>query len=366
MNKFYEIYQLALEGKNSFNPIRVDWWQVPGRDEAWRQTEMANLGSEELFNQEYGNQFLSSSTLLLGSNELKKIKRNESEFSWREIECLHDTEINYENLIWHPKFNLEEADEPGKRFVFSIDLSEGNKGDYTVLNIFKVATLPKPVIEKMKDFEDESDFFGLIQVGLFRENTINLEDFLKLVMTLILKIFNPERVKIALEMNYKGDMFYEKMISKDDFFDEMFLFTKHTENARVPKPGIKYNEKIKLKYCELLRSLVRNDRIIITEKKYTVLELFTFGLNSRGTYSAQSGHDDVAMTLVNLSGLFDGYDFGQMVGESFDELVDNEYKDLIINKIEGVNMQSLDPDSNPSNTYVTKEGKSYKDFSGLM
>ena len=366
MNKFYEIYQLALEGKNSFNPIRVDWWQVPGRDDAWREKEIANLGGEELFNQEYGNQFLSSSTLLLGSNELKKIKRNESEFLWREIECLHDTEINYEKLIWHPKFNLEEADEPGKRFVFSIDLSEGNKGDYTVLNIFKVATLPKPVIEKMKDFEDESDFFGLIQVGLFRENTINLEDFLKLVMTLILKIFNPERVKIALEMNYKGDMFYEKMISKDDFFDEMFLFTKHTENARVPKPGIKYNEKIKLKYCELLRSLVRNDRIIITEKKYTVLELFTFGLNSRGTYSAQSGHDDVAMTLVNLSGLFDGYDFGQMVGESFDELVDNEYKDLIINKIEGVNMQSLDPDSNPSNTYVTKEGKSYKDFSGLM
>jgi hypothetical protein len=156
------------------------------------------------------------------------------------------------------------------------------------------------------------------------------------------------------------------MISKDDFFDEMFLFTKHTENARVPKPGIKYNEKIKLKYCELLRSLVRNDRIIITEKKYTVLELFTFGLNSRGTYSAQSGHDDVAMTLVNLSGLFDGYDFGQMVGESFDELVDNEYKDLIINKIEGVNMQSLDSESNTSNTYVTKEGKSYKDFSGLM
>ena len=366
MNKFYEIYQLALEGKNSFNPIRVDWWQVPGRDDAWREKEIANLGGEELFNQEYGNQFLSSSTLLLGSNELKKIKRNESEFLWREIECLNDTEINYEKLIWHPKFNLEEADEPGKRFVFSIDLSEGNKGDYTVLNIFKVATLPKPVIEKMKDFEDESDFFGLIQVGLFRENTINLEDFLKLVMTLILKIFNPERVKIALEMNYKGDMFYEKMISKDDFFDEMFLFTKHTENARVPKPGIKYNEKIKLKYCELLRSLVRNDRIIITEKKYTVLELFTFGLNSRGTYSAQSGHDDVAMTLVNLSGLFDGYDFGQMVGESFDELVDNEYKDLIINKIEGVNMQSLDPDSNPSNTYVTKEGKSYKDFSGLM
>lgn len=366
MNKFYEIYQLALEGKNSFNPIRVDWWQVPGRDEEWRQKEIANLGSEELFNQEYGNQFLSSSTLLLGSNELKKIKKNETEFHWREIECLHDLEIGYENLTWHPKFNLDECDQPGKRYIFSIDLSEGNKGDYTVLNIFKVNPLPKSLIEKVDDFEDESDFFGLVQVGLFRDNSVNLEDFLKLVMTMSLKLFSPDRIKIALEMNYKGDIFYEKMMSKDDFFEEMFLFTKHTENARHAKPGIKYNEKIKLKYCELLRSLVRRDRIIITEKKYTVMELFSFGINSRGTYSAQSGHDDVAMTLVNLSGLFDGYDFGQMVGEMFDELEENEYKNIIINKIEGLNSIGQDPEKSGKNIFITKEGRSYKDFSGLI
>jgi hypothetical protein len=181
-----------------------------------------------------------------------------------------------------------------------------------------------------------------------------------------LKLFSPDRIKIALEMNYKGDIFYEKLISKDDFYEEMFLFTKHTENARYAKPGIKYNEKIKLKYCELLRSLVRRDRIIITEKKYTVLELFSFGLNSRGTYSAQSGHDDVAMSLVNLSGLFDGYDFGQMVGELFDELEDNAYKDIIINKIEGINSEDSDPEGFGKNVFVTKEGKSYKDFSGLI
>ena len=35
-NKFYDIYQGAVEGRNSYHPIRVDWWQVPGRDEKWR------------------------------------------------------------------------------------------------------------------------------------------------------------------------------------------------------------------------------------------------------------------------------------------------------------------------------------------
>jgi len=72
------------------------------------------------------------------------------------------------------------------------------------------------------------------------------------------------------------------------------------------------------------------------------------------------------MTLVNLSGLFDGYDFGQMVGEAFDEIEDSDYKNMIINKIEGLNSLDFDPEGNSKNIYVTKEGKSYKDFSGLI
>jgi hypothetical protein len=361
MNKFYELYQGALNGENSFNPIRVDWWQVPGRDEAWKQREIGNLGSEELFNQEYGNQFLSSSSLLLGSNELRKIRRNETEYFWKEIECLHDSGISYENLLWHPKFDLEKCDLPGKKFVLSIDLSGGGSGDFTVINIFKVTPLPMEVMNRIDEFEDEADFFGLVQVGVFRDNEIKLEEFSKILQLMCTELFTVDRVKVALEMNFKGELLYDKLMQRDDFFDEMFLFTKHTESARVLKPGIKYNEKNKMKYCEMLRSLIKEDRILINEKKWTVPELFTFGLNNRGTYSSQSGHDDVAMTLVNLPGLFDGYDFNQIVGDVFDELEDSTYKNAIIRKLEGG--QSLDEDLRGP---VTKDGKSYGDFSKLM
>ena len=111
----------------------------------------------------------------------------------------------------------------------------------------------------------------------------------------------------------------------------------------------------------MLRSLIKSDRILVNEKKWTVPELFTFGLNNRGTYSSQSGHDDVAMTLVNLPGLFDGYDFNQIVGDVFDEIEDSPYKDAIIKKLEGG--QGLDEDSTPPST---KDGKSYGAFSKLM
>jgi hypothetical protein len=341
----------------------VDWWQVPGRDEAWRQREIGNLGSQELFNQEYGNQFLSSSSLLLGSEELRKIRTNEIEYEWRELSELHYSGVNYENLIWHPKFDTDTCDEPGKKFVISIDLSGGGSGDYTVMSIFKVTPLPKSVIESLVEYEDESDFFGLIQVGIFRDNEIKLEDTLKILQILCLNIIGVDRVKIALEMNFKGELLYDKMISKDDFFDEMFLFTKHTEAARVMKVGIKYNEKNKMKYCELLRSTIKEGKIMINEKKWTVPELFTFGLNNRGTYSSQSGHDDVAMTLVNLSGIFEGYEFNQMVGEMFDELEnDNQYKNMILRKLEGDMMSEEETAKGPK----TKEGRGYSDFNNLL
>jgi hypothetical protein len=178
MNKFYELYQGAVEGTNTFYPLRVDWWQIPGRDERWRQNEIANLGSEELFNQEYGNQFLSSSSLLLDSKDLKKVKNSGVEYVWREISCLSDRNLNYEYLTWHPKFDHDNPEGPGKRYILSVDIASGNKGDFTVVNIFKIVPIPKSSIESMQDtdFQDEADFFGVLQIGLLRDNTIKLED----------------------------------------------------------------------------------------------------------------------------------------------------------------------------------------------
>ena len=356
MNKFYEIYKGAVEGENSFNPIRVDWWQVPGRDEEWKKQEIANLGSQELFNQEYGNQFLSSSTLLLGSNELKKIKANEVEYEWRDIDVLEDTGLSYENFRWHPKFQLTGESLTRNRFVLSVDLAGGGKGDFTVLNVFKVVPLPKKVIDTMDDYQDESDFFGLLQVGVYRDNEIEVEDFKKILEAMVVKFFNPENVRVLLEINFKGELLIDKLTMNDDFPLETFVHTKHTESARMRKPGIKYNEKNKMKYCEILRSQMRLNRVIINESAWTIPELFSFGLNSRGTYSSQSGHDDVAMTIVNLSGMFESSDFYDLVGELYDDLGESPYRDLIDTKLEEGNS---DGDS-------TKEGGFYSSFSQLL
>jgi hypothetical protein len=367
MNKFYELYQGAVEGTNTFYPLRVDWWQIPGRDERWKQNEIANLGSEELFNQEYGNQFLSSSSLLLDSKDLKKVKNSGVEYVWREISCLSDRNLNYEYLTWHPKFDHDNPEGPGKRYILSVDIASGNKGDFTVVNIFKIVPIPKSSIESMQDtdFQDEADFFGVLQIGLLRDNTIKLEDLKTFLEVMCLEYFGSDNVKMLVEMNFKGELLLEKLVSNDEFYEEIFVFTKQSENSRSLKPGLRYtNDKTKLKYCENLRASIKRNRIFLTDGKHTVQEMLSFGMNNRGSYAGMGSHDDVAMTVVNLGILFETEEFAQMAGEVYDEMPQDSYRALIEAKLDSGESSQPDPWGRP--TYNTKQGGAFKSFNDLM
>jgi len=336
-NKFYDIYTDALAGKNSFNPIRVDWWQVPGRDEAWKIKEIANLGSEEDFNQEYGNQFLSSSRLLLDSFTLKRLKKTEVNFVHRGLMPFANTTINYDELKWHPLFDptsLWESDEE-KRFVVAVDTSAGVGGDYTVANILKVSPLPLNLIQDKKFYEDESDFFCLLQVGMFRSNTMSPEEFKPFMEVLTTQVLNPETVKIAVEVDFKGEQLIEKLLNGDKVFDEMFVFTKHYESSKQMKTGIKMTPATKERCCELLKVNCRSGRIIPTDK-IGILELSDFGENTKGNYSSQSGKDDIAMTYVIANSVFDYTDFNQLVQEVYDT-IPQKFRDAIDKKMEEIN-----------------------------
>lgn len=57
-NKFTELLNQAENGENNYKAHRVYWWQVPGRDESWKEQEIKKLGSQEAFEQEYELKFI--------------------------------------------------------------------------------------------------------------------------------------------------------------------------------------------------------------------------------------------------------------------------------------------------------------------
>jgi hypothetical protein len=320
---FHDLYQAAVDGANEYTPLRVDWWDVPGRDEAWKNREIANLGSEEAFNQQYGCQFLNATSLLLTSEQILRMEKNQKSFIFQEVDALDDLCIDYSVLKWDPDFDLMEIDDPESFFTFTIDLAEGIGRDYSVINIWRIKALEDSDIDMLTSPGHISEFFGMEQVGLFRSNIHNLEDFSKILYTLTVKVFNQENLRLIIEYNTYGSELIKNLTTlypaSNDFDEETIVRYHHRVGTKIKNLGIRINKDNKILYCEKMKKSIGVGQLIIKDAK-TIDEAKAFSRNPNGTYSAQSGNDDCIMTCVTASSFFETLDFSEIVEELFDSL----------------------------------------------
>lgn len=79
-NKFYELCEEAKKEKSFWNLERVDWNDVPGRDEEWKKMTLALLGNnEDDFDQEYGNVFLKKGKGVIDNSIIEELKKQSKE-----------------------------------------------------------------------------------------------------------------------------------------------------------------------------------------------------------------------------------------------------------------------------------------------
>jgi len=321
-NKFYEIYAAAERGDNEYTSMRIDWWEHPERDDAWYQRELGNLGSIEAFNKQYGNEFVSSSNLLMDPVDLKKMRKRMQKYVHQELDEFENIGIDVEGFLkWDPNFDIEDARFSESFWLFDVDIAEGNGGDYSVINIFQISPMELKEIENVQNPGAMYDFFKLKQVARFRSNEHVIEDFAKVLYTLAIDIFYNENVKMVVEFNTYGTVLFQYLRTvfpqRNDFDEEMLIRFRHRHDARTLKPGIKLKADNKAIFCQNFSKLYKNNRIEITDEE-TVTEASLFGVLPNGSYGAQMGNDDLIMTCITATEFFNTTDYADYIEELLD------------------------------------------------
>ena len=339
-NKFFDLYQGAVDGKNSFHPIRVDWWQVPGRDEKWKEKMIFDCGGEDEFMRQYGNSFLSTGNTLLSPDSLAKLQKNRVKYVYRElVELEKNWDEEFRNLKWHPGFDVEDLKNPKYMWAMSIDLAEGGGGDNSILNFFRLQPKPKELISKIdvksEDYK-KSDFFQLVQVGRFKSNTIDIPTLAKLVNIMTPRIINSDKIRIVCEYNAFGGEFLfqlQNAFGNNNNFDiSTILKFKHSEDAKAKKYGLKVTASNKPVMCINLKGLIADDGVVVTDDD-TVGEFEVFS-KVGNSWKASRDHDDLAMSVVDLTAIFDHPYFDVMMEEVMYEEGNEEIAKLFEEKID--------------------------------
>jgi hypothetical protein len=331
-NKFFEIYDAAEKKLNEFAAFRVDWWQVPGRDEKWKAQEVKNLGSEEAFNRQYGNQFMASSNLLLSGASVKKLKKGEKKFVYLDFDEFEKISMDLQRyLFFDPEYDGSEFKDRNRYWVFSIDLAEGVGGDYTVFNIWEIVPMERKDFDRISSPSSINDFFAFKQVGVFRSNEHSVEDTSKILYTLCIDIFYQENTKLVIEYNTYGATIINYLMTlfpqRNEFDEEMVVKFKHRHDATVAKYGLKIKKDNKTLFCQNLKKYIEQNKIFVHDME-TIKELSSFGRTPSGSYIGQMGHDDHVMTCVSVTEFFSTIDCSDFIEEILDVIDDGLHDEM--------------------------------------
>lgn len=293
-NLFYRLYKAAESGESEYGHFKTDWNEVPEwnpekkcwerRDEAWHALQVANYGSEEAFNSQFGTNFDVSANTLISQKILSKRMLRVRDFIEKELPGVSHSYAFY----WHPDFdpmNLR------KEFlVFTCDLAEGGGGDYTISTIYRMI---EPGSGKLEC------------IGFFRSNKLSREDVAASLQELIVKHCDQNKILLSYEKNVYGDLFYRELMDNMENnpalsrFDPSILVKYYNESGSRYVHGIKITPGNKTNYCKLFKESYERD-LIINDSRHLSVELGNFNDDGTGHFKAVFGHDDLVMASVQL------------------------------------------------------------------
>lgn len=313
-NKFYDVWSNSIAGKNSFVNMRTDYWEVPGRDEAWAAQTRADFGDEE-FAQEFELQFNKNSKMIMKASDMAFTEKLIVDYIPRTI-YKQNQYLEDSNLTWHPDFNPNVIN-PYDKFVIIVDLAEGNgdpnetfqskKKKTPDANSFTIFRMRLNSPANLRRFSGISctvkDCVRLEQIGKFQSSSEDEIYLAKVCSAVCYNLFGDQvrnNVRVIVEMNFNGKAFLEEFKHHSQYSGSTILKTYH----KKPIPGESQKRKYGIKttqnkeyYCLKGNKLISRRRTIITERD-TFEQMKSFGY-VRGHLMGISCHDDLSLPVFN-------------------------------------------------------------------
>jgi len=274
-NIFHKIWEGANQKINEFIPFRVDWYDVPGRDETWKEQTIANTSILQ-FDQEFGNTFFGTGDTLINAQTLMQLRAKSpiAHFEGGDLLVYEKTQENHD-------------------YIMCVDVSKGRGQDYSTFNIIDISERP------------------FKQVAVYRCNTISPLLFPNIIYKYA-KVYN--EAYVVIESNDQGTLV------TNGLYLDLEYENMHVESVTKNRLGIEINRKNKRLGCSGIKDLLEEHKLEIVDEN-TIMEISTFCLKGQSYEASDGNHDDLMMNLV-LFGYFS-------TDNRFTDLTDINLKELM-------------------------------------
>ena len=275
-NQFHKIWEGAVQGINEFKSFRVDWWDVPGRDENWKAQTVANT-SQLQFDQEFGNTFFGTGDTLISADCLLNLRAKPPK-----------------RVLEGGLLKVYEEPVKGHDYIMTVDVSKGRGQDYSTFNLIDISVRP------------------FAQVAVYRNNTISPILFPNVIYKFA-KVYNDAYV--VIESNDQGS------VVCNGLYHDLEYENMHVESAiKANALGIEITRKSKRLGCSAIKDILETNKINIVDEQ-TILEISTFEAKGQSYEATDGNHDDLMMNLVM---------FGYFVStQFFADLTDINLKEML-------------------------------------
>jgi len=252
-NTYHKIWEGAVQRINEYKPFRVDWWDVPGRDEEWKKQTIANT-SQMQFDQEFGNTFYGTGNTLIEGNVLLDLRAHPP------IEYMEGGDL----LIYQRPFKDHE-------YIMLVDVAQGRGQDYSTFNIIDVSVRP------------------FRQVCVYRNNRISPILYPNIIYKYA-TLYN--EAYCVIENNDQG------MMVCVGLYQDLEYENIHLESAvKADAIGIRMDRKVKRIGCSGIKDIIEGGKLTIVDEN-TIMEISTFVSRGQSYEASDGNHDDLMMNLV--------------------------------------------------------------------